>query len=257
MKRLACAFTLFIFVCLACSISAQETANPADSSTVVSQSEPRLVIRIEHVTVDDMRLNDTLLIILESSGMEIGGFDLKFGYESRYFDIIEVLPGEIPDSCKWEYFRTTPPRAGEGDIQPRQLWQATGLAKMSVDTTQPRCYGFDRPASLVKLVLSNENIPEVPDHAAPIFFYWEGCRDNVLSDASGQMLLVSASVIDGYEIELPEGEFFPTGQGTPEQCINPKKANHPRRRIDFHNGGVEFKLDLGIGGTDSSEEIQK
>jgi hypothetical protein len=202
-----------------------------------------------------MRLNDTLSLILESSGREIAGFSLKFGCISRYCDIIEVLPGEILDSCKWEFFHAVPDNTAGKTPQLMQLWKVTALAKATPTGSSPPCLGLDRPASLLKLVVSNEGISEVPDHKAPVFFYWEDCRDNVLSGPDGRMTAVSVDVIDQFVVELPDSdELFPTVQGTPQSCIKSKRANHPERLIHFYNGGVEFKLDIQVDTVDPISE---
>jgi hypothetical protein len=123
----------------------------------------------------------------------------------------------------------------------------TGLAKATANPSDPPCLTLGRPASLAKLVLSSEGRPEVADHFGSIYFYWEDCRDNVLSDSSGDRLLISANVIDPVEIERPIPESdFPTHLGTPASCVDEHNPRHPRRRVEFHNGGVEFELDLGI-----------
>ncbi|HUV31206.1 MAG TPA: hypothetical protein VMY05_08985 [Acidobacteriota bacterium] len=212
-----------------------------------------LVVRLGRITVDNMRLDDTLSLILEAPGDEIAAFALKFGCDSRYVNIVDVLPGEIPDSCDWEYFQALPVTTADDVRRPRNLWTAMALAKMSPDATRPPCLGLGRPASLLRLVLSNENVPQVPDQNVPIFFYWEDCRDNVLSDMTGQTLNVSNNVIDYYDVELPENEdLFPTWKGTPQPCIDPARENHPRRRVDFYNGGVEFRLQLEPPAGDSA-----
>ena len=228
----------------------QTSANEPDSS--VGADRPVYVLKFDRLLIDDMRLDDTLSLILESSGKEIAGFSLKFGCTDRYCDIIEVLPGEILDSCKWEFFRAVPDNTVGKNSRPRQLWEVTALAKTTPDSSSPPCLGLDRPASLLKLVVSNEGISEVPDHNAPVFFFWEDCRDNVLSGPQGRMMAVSADVFDQFVIELPDsGDPFPTTRGTPQSCINLNRTNHPERLIQFHNGGVEFKLNIQVDTDDT------
>jgi len=229
----------------------QASANESDSLT--GANKPAYVLKFDRLLVDDMRLNDTLSLILESSGLEIAGFSLKFGCTGRYCGIVEVLPGEILDSCKWGFFRAVPDNTVGNSPRPMQLWRVTALAKATPSGSSPPCLGLDHPASLLKLVVSNEGISEVPDHNAPVFFFWEDCRDNVLSGPDGKLMAVSAEVFDQFVIEMPDSSgLFPTTRGTPQSCINLNRANHPERLIQFHNGGVEFKLNLSGDQTDST-----
>jgi hypothetical protein len=121
----------------------------------------------------------------------------------------------------------------------------------------PVCFGFDRPVSLARLVVSSLHVPIAPDTSVAVFFYWEACRDNVLSDKEGASILVSDSVINSYPITIEtEPNQFPTCHGTPAECISPEVANVPRRLVDFQNGGVEFRLRIDPPEEDSSSSIE-
>jgi len=95
------------------------------------------------------------------------------------------------------------------------------------------------------VVVSSVHVQVVPDTTAGVFFYWESCRDNVVSDREGASILISDTVYDCFSI-TPDADpdQFPTRHGTPPECISPHAADPPRRLVEFHNGGVEFKLDL-------------
>lgn len=239
-------FISFIY-CLLCwfdSSSQDIVDTPMVKNSLTSES-PRYIIRIDRLVVDDMKLNDTLLVTIETSGFTIAGFDLKFGTASPFIAIEKVLPGEINDSCHWEYFKATPINTTEKINFPAELWQAVALAKITADTSEPVCFGFERRASLLKLVVTNEYVLTTPDTNAPIFFFWEDCTDNSLSDASGSAMIISNKVFDYLGTEISDNrELFPTIKGTPRQCINLQSKNRPMRFIDFHNGGVCFKLDM-------------
>jgi hypothetical protein len=97
----------------------------------------------------------------------------------------------------------------------------------------------------VRLVVAGAPNVTVADSVAPILFWWDDCRDNTLSDSTGNLLYVSSQVIDYFDSGLPrKSETFPTQVGSPSQCINPSKANRPRRRIEFQNGGLRFEAKL-------------
>ena len=185
---------------------------------------------------------------IEGNQMKIVWFDKNDKKQKEeFFDIVEVLPGELPETCGWEFFRAVRQPSLEGDERPRQLWKVTALAKISPNPSEPTCLTLGRPASLVKLVLSSEGRQEIPDHFGSVFFYWEDCRDNVLSDASGDRLLISADVIDPVKMQRPvKGTDFPTRLGTPPGCVDENNPRRPTRQVEFHTGGVEFKLDLGL-----------
>jgi len=188
-----------------------------------------------------MQVFDTLLISVESFGYQVAGFDLKFGTNSSFIDILEVLPGEVNDSCDWEYF-SAKALNNFNEAFPCQLWQAVAIAKITPDTTLPTCFGFQRTASLLKIVVASETREYIPDTLAPIFFFWEDCSDNSLSDETGTAMIISRQVYDYLGTEISDtGQIFPTRRGSPRQCVKPEIQNKPVRQIDFHNGGVTFK----------------
>jgi hypothetical protein len=234
-----------------------DSAGPNTPDSLDSRVDEGFQIRIGHLTVNNMSLHDTIDIILNPPGTKgIAGFDLRIGCESQFFDIVEVLKGELPDSCGWEFFRASPQTVVDTGDVPGQVWKITALAKISTDESRPVCLGLGRPASLCRLVVASEGRMDIPDHSAPIFFYWESCRDNVLSNSTGQRLLVSTDVIDYFDAkEEQKNGHFPTRRGTPPQCIDQTSLNRPLRRVTFHNGGVQFKLDLGLETPELSDSL--
>ena len=222
-------------------------AKPAEDST-------HYVVRIERATVENMRLDDTLDIVLDARGHTVGGFVLKVGIESKLVEITEILPGDLVDSCQWEFFRPVQLNTIDREDYLWSLWQITGLSKMSADTTKPMCLGFDRPVSIARLVVTSAHTASISDTTAAVFFYWEDCRDNALSDESGQILQVSRRVVDFYPVGLTaDPDVFPSRLGTPRQCVKPNNPYAPLRTVDFENGGVEFKLKIGEPAADSAE----
>ncbi len=234
-------FIIPISLLLSTAILAQDDAVTGSDSVVAPYA-----VTIERFLCDDAKLYDTLDVVLETSGGEVAAFVFKIGTASRFVEIVEVLPGEIPDSCNWEFFRATQMPLTGGLDAPSSLWKVMGLSKMSPDTTRAGCLGFDRPATLARVVVSSTHLIRVPDTTAAVIFYWEDCRDNTLSDESGGTLLVSHRVTDQFPVSVSINvDRFPSKQGTPSECINPRKKNPPVRSVDFHNGGVEFKFDVG------------
>lgn len=209
----------------------------------LADDSARYVVRIPRIAVPPINVVDTIDVTIESYGHPYAGCSFKFGANSPYIDIIAVLKGEIVDSCKWEYFRANRIETGTRPRYPRTLWSAVALAKFSPDTVRPACLGFAHEGSIVRLVVVSAPNVTIPDSTAAIFFFWEDCRDNTLSDSTGGILYVSRKILDCYDPELPQGnDAFPTRQGTPDQCINLRYANHPRRQLEFYNGGLRFEL---------------
>ncbi len=237
-----------------CGEQVEQTVATGDTLVEVIEDSSRYVVSIDRVTIGDMRINDTLGIFLNSFGNPVAAFELKIAVESPFIDIDTVLPGEIPDSCGWEFFNARPVNTQGEEGYPPIVWQVVALAELGLGGTQPVCYGFERPASLVKLVVSSEHVAQVPDTVVPIFFLWEDCTDNTISGISGNTLILSAQVFDYFGSDfMQERGLFPNRTGAPNQCIDPSAQNKPRRLIEFHNGGVEFKLDLGEGIVDSAD----
>ena len=175
----------------------------------------------------------------------MAAFDLRLALESRFVEILEILPGEILDSCSWEYFNARAEDESVRENYPRSLWHVVALAELIPDETRPHCYGIGRRASLLRLVVSSEHVDLAPDGTAAIFFFWERCSDNSIAGVTGNVLSVSAKLYDYFPVSDYESDaLVPTRLGTPEQCIDPSVQNPLRRRIEFHNGGVEFLMQL-------------
>ncbi len=243
-----------VFTAITALIVAAGAMTPrADTLPIASadtlEDTSRFIVRIEPRMVPWNQLLDTVEVTLESFGSPIAGFELKIGCNSRLVYISDVLPGKILDSCRWQFYnaRRSPNENKEG--YPENLWRVVALARLVTDTTEPGCFGFDKQASILRIVLSREAaltrstlLPGDFDSAAAVFFYWEKCTDNSLSGKSGRTLIVSQSVLDYYPVDLPDGaSIFPTRKGTPLQCLVQSKKNFLIRQAEFHNGGIKLE----------------
>jgi len=248
-------FVMFAVCSTAWCEEVDETTTTGDTLVEVVEDSPAYIVSIERLKVGDMKLDDTLEIMLDSFGRPLAGFELKFALESPFINIDTVLPGEILDSCGWEFFNARAVNTQDKEGYPPVVWQAVGLAKTAPGGRGPTCYSLERQASIVRLVLSSWLVGRVPDTVVKIFFFWEDCSDNSIANLSGDTLAISARVFDYFGNELPqESNLFPNRTGATKQCIDPDSRNKPRRQIDFHNGGVEFKLDLGPVKEDTTEK---
>jgi hypothetical protein len=257
----------YLFFCVALTLSflsawSQEQSRTVEDSLrvktthiIAEKDSLPYVISIERVKVGNMRIHDTLAITLNSFVRSLAGFELKFGLESPFIDIDTVLPGELSDSCRWEFFNSRSLTNPDRVDYPPILWQAVAIAQVSPGERGPICYGLDGEVSLAKLVVTSEHVTRVPDTVAPIFFFWEDCTDNTISAVSGDTLAISAKVLNFQDVEYTgDLESFPNRTGALDDCINPNKPNRPHRLIEFHTGGVEFKLDVGEHQADSTEK---
>jgi len=231
---------------------AADSTRVADSSDIgrfsradSSADSAYFILRIGRREILNRRILDTIDVTVQSYHAEPAGFDFKIGCHDPNVDIKEILPGEIFDSCKWDYFsaRRLMPTGKPG--LPVVLWHIVGLARAMPGVSKPVCFGFEKETPLMRLVVSNEHVLQMPETQAAIFFLWEKCTDNVLSGLSGTKLSISGNVLDYFPVDLQSSEeLFPTRRGTPAQCINRNRPNYPLRQIEFHNGGVSFRYDL-------------
>ncbi len=200
-----------------------------------------LIIRIDTAIFDYEQLRDTVNIILANTGHPIAGFELNVGVSSRAISILEILPGEVSDSCNWETFNIKNAIGGNAEGAPSAIWQILGMAEFMPDSVRPLCYGFDRPASIARLVveLDSNKVRTSGRDFWPIYFYWQDCTDNTVTNTLGDSLLMSVSV-DGISYSDSTGMAFnlPSRYGAPGSCIKPKAQNKPIRKVAFVNGGV-------------------
>ena len=212
----------------------------------VPNGDDTLRVSIGQITVTDMQIYDTLPVTLQAGGYSISAFDLRLGCHSQYMEIIEILPGDLPDSCRWEFFNARKETVDAESRRPQSLWQVVAIAEMVPDSVHPVCYVLGREATLAKLVLSSGEGSRIPDTVTPVYFWWESCSDNTISDQSGNKLMMSTQVFDffGKPFDAIKGAF-PSGAGTPDRCIKAAAANPPVRRLEFHNGGVISRFDPG------------
>ncbi len=221
---------------------APTSATIFDSAAQQAEHKPHVILSIDTVTVTDKMLYDTLNLMLTAVDVVPAGFSLKVAAESGLVDIIEILPGEIIDSCHWELFNAREISSDEPNLGPAEIWQIVALAQQVSNKKSLLCYGLKRPASLARLVVSSAHMAEVPDTTVGIFFYWESCRDNSVSDRRGSVSLMSASVEDRLPVRLTVRHTgFPTRAGAPNECVSSRVANPPKRAVSFQNGGVVFK----------------
>jgi hypothetical protein len=239
--------SLAFAVLLACGLAGAVAGESSDTATDTASTVPELscTMNIETLRVDNMKLDDTLDVSIDAIGFDPAGFTLRIAVASGQVDIVDILPGEIIDSCGWDMFTARPAPPSETGRSPHAVWLISGLARGFADSTAPPCFVFDRPASLARLVVSSAHLPAVPDTTAAVFFYWESCRDNIMSDVEGLSIILSDSVSFGVPLFYEtEPDRFPTTFGSPSECVRSRAYAVPQRLVDYVSGGVVFKFEM-------------
>jgi len=209
-------------------------------------------VSIERLCPDSTEIADTLEVTI-SPEYAIGGFDFKIATDSRSVSVVDILPGELIDSCRWEYFKARPMSLTlSGDSHLTALWQVVGLAEMFATGDTVLCRRFDRDVSLMRIALTFNSSRLPRDTAAAVFSYWSDCGDNTVSVSSGDTLSVSVRVEDFFEPSWPDtGGHFPTHLGALPQCISDKAEGRILPRLVFRNGGVRLPFYFGEARADS------
>lgn len=220
-------------------LSAFSIAGLVFSADSTKADMPYYKITIESESYSLGQLIDTVDIGIETSGKPIGGVDIKIGFDSPALEILEIIPGEIPDSCRWKFFNSRDISFKTSGDAPIGVWQILAMAEFGGDSFRPVCYGFDRNASIAKLVIhvDSSQIDLETDSILTIFFYWQDCGDNTVTNISGDSLYLSLNSTN--EKDTPR--VLPSRIGAPASCINPRAQNKPVRGVSFESGGVVIK----------------
>ena len=244
------AATLVRILMLLLSVAVDQSAPveiPEDSAaTRLDGAAGHMMVSIEGLDVTTGVLLDTLEITLDGAGVPIAGLDLRFGVKGDLVEIVEVLPGEILDSCRWEFFDARPvegPLIGESRLH---LWRVVALSEMIPDSVRPRCYGLGRRASLVRAVVQSPLGHVVPDTVIPVAFYWESCTDNTLSGVTGNDLYMLSAVSETGPARLVGLPYDHFPYSAPEDCIKPGKPNQPIQQILFLYRPIIFEIGPGV-----------
>ena len=227
------------YICGICFLTVVSAAGNLFAADSTKADRPHSKITIENESYSLGQLIDTIDISIESSGKPIGGVDIKIGFDSPALEILEIIPGEIQDSCGWNFFNSRDVSFKTSAEAPIGVWQILAMAEFGGDTVSAVCYGFDRKASIAKLIIhvDRSQIDLETDSILQIFFYWEDCGDNTVTNISGDSLYLSL-ISDNEKDTL---RVLPSRIGAPASCINPKAQNKPVRGVGFESGGVRIR----------------
>ncbi len=195
-------------------------------------------IEIPQIQFPPLTLLDTVPIYFESSA-PMGGFDLKIESSSNaFFSIIDIIPGEFTDSCKWELFSARSSKISDAKNNLIKVWKIVSLPEMIPDDVSPICRQLNHKSVLCRLILLVKKQESVIADLGEISFYWESCRDNVVSSESGKKLYISKKVIDTSGKEIKTDPNFAGRNGPPENCISKRSKDKLFRTVTFINGSL-------------------
>jgi hypothetical protein len=191
-------------------------------------------------------------ITIENSDLAMGGFDLLIAYDASALTFIEATPGQLLEDCGWEYFTYRFGMQGNcGDACPSGLLRIVAIADINNGSNHPGCFGppefgYD-PFEMAEMKFYVTDDRTYQCQYVPIYFFWDDCGDNAISNVSGDTLYLDRAIYDfeGNLIwdeqdddEYPEEVRTPS-VGAPDYCLNGYKVR-PIRYIDFWNGGVDI-----------------
>ncbi|MDF1544247.1 MAG: hypothetical protein P1R58_03995 [bacterium] len=189
---------------------------------------------------------DTVDIRLESHA-ELGGFNFRIASVVGEVDIIDIVKGDLPTKCRWEFLSSR--WQGELELGDRILsvWTVVALPRLMPDSTEKEGPCFSQPdnPTLVKVVVTAGQSQFATQEFSPLFFLWTDCGDNTVSSVRGELLYMSDSVSWSYPAKgMPKGKEFPSVAGSPDHCISAKATDRIKRTINFTNGGIRFSSEF-------------
>jgi hypothetical protein len=197
----------------------------------------------------------TISITHENNILEMGGFDFLIAYDASALTFTEATPGQLLEDCDWEYFTYRYGIHGNcGDACPSGLLRIVAIADIDDGPHHPSCYGAPDcdPHQIAELTFYVTNDRTFQCQFVPIYFFWDDCGDNSVSNIAGDTLFIDSIIYDFEENiiwdesdddQFPEDARIPF-VGAPDYCLNddPEKPS-PVRIICFINGGVDIICD--------------
>ncbi len=211
---------------------------------VIGSCPYKISISREHEAVPGQRVEVAVSLTSISPERGLGGFNLHLRTDPNVLFLQTIMPGKIVADCGWEYFTYGLPydpyccRNGEIGI--------VGIAETDNGDIHPLClvppYVGALPTTLatiqfIVMKMPNGRCPEIP-----VQFYWNDCRDNLITDASGKGYFGNCHIFDADKpqpIDNPLG-VLPGRTGIPDACLNEDPERVIWRGVEFANGSVDF-----------------
>ena len=195
--------------------------------------------------------------VLNNIEDDFGGFNFLIAYDASALTFqgadVDNAPlfGTDQGECAWEYFTYRfGPDGNCGSGCPSGLLRVVGIAETNNGPYHPSCWSMSTDPDgytlfTMNFLVSNDRTLECS--YVPIRFYWIECGDNTVSNKDGDLLFISARVMDyafdpntDYLQEIQDSLVgFPTYQGAQDECFVSDKDT-VQSAIDFINGGVDI-----------------
>ena len=191
-------------------------------------------------------------VSIEYATYPIGGFDFLIAYDASALTLADVTPGDLLDTCDWEYFTYRTGAQGNcGSGCPTGLLRIVALAETNNGNVHPFCYGppdlGPHDLATMRFFVSNDRTFEC--QYVPVRFFWGDCGDNASSTPDGEMLYIDRAIYDfegnliwdeTNDAQYPENARIPF-VGAPDNCLNPDPDKPSAVRcIEFWNGGIDI-----------------
>jgi VWFA-related protein len=230
-------------------ISAHDVCGALSSDTVCIdvQLDECIHVQIEKVENALQGYHQSVQIMLNGSGKQLGGFDFLIAYDQSVLTPTLAIAGSLLDTsgCGWEYF--TFRFGAEGNCTngcPSGLLRVVAMAETNNGAYHPECYlnGMVGTLAIVDFLVSNNRAYEC--QYAPIRFFWIDCGDNAISSKLGDTLWIARDVYDfEHNLITDFTASLPTYLGAPDaECLTSGGPGKPMpiRCIDFTDGGIDI-----------------
>lgn len=140
-----------------------------------SQSQPPKALPGSMVEID---------IMLYYTDEQVDGFNFLFAFDTEYLTFIEAAPGELVNTCEWEYFTYADESVEKNSgNMPSGLARVIAVADTGSDDhhPDPQCFAYSyygAPVATLRFQIADN--PSYQGMRIPVRFYWMSCFDNLV-----------------------------------------------------------------------------
>lgn len=216
--------------------------------TIATQERPPITIEIEKTDSTVLGQPEYVDILWTGGNLHMQGFDFLIRYDPLGLSLRAINPGELIETCDWEYFtyRYGPSGGCGSGPCPSGILRVVAIAETNNGDFHPSCYDTDKPVTIatIDFLVTNDRTYECA--FVPLQFIWYDCGDNAVAfdpdptdNVTTTSLGISRNVYDAeFGQVIDPTDSFPTFGGAPDSCL--ASAPAPIRIIEFYNGGVEI-----------------